>query len=94
VVVSGERDRPPRTLPTVLNVEDLCRALRVSDDTVRTLIADGALQRLAYSNHRILVARDGVFRFLDAQTMRPDDAPPWRSWRDQPANAADTGNPS
>jgi excisionase family DNA binding protein len=74
--VSGDRDRPLRTLPTVLNVGELCQALRVSDDTVRALVAAGRLRRLTYSSHSILVARDEVWRFLRENTLTPPADPP------------------
>ena len=75
VAMSGERDRPLRTLPTVLNVLELCQALRIGEDAVRELVAAGRLRRLAYSQHSILVARDEVWRFLRDETIAPPAAP-------------------
>jgi len=71
--MSGESDRPMVSLPSVLNVGDLCRALRVSEDKVRDLVAAGELHRLAYSPGKILVARGEVWRFLRDETI---DLPP------------------
>ena len=73
--MSGERDRPLRTLPTVLNVSELCQALRVGDDVVRSLVAAGRLRRLAYSRN-ILVSRDEVWRFLREATVEPPATAP------------------
>jgi hypothetical protein len=73
--MSGERDRPLRTLPTVLNVGELCQALRVGEDVVRQLVATGRLRRLTYTQHSILVSRDEVFRFLRENTVEPPVEP-------------------
>ena len=73
--MSGERDRPLRTLPTVLNVGELCQALRVGEVVVRSLVAAGRLRRLSYSQHSILVARDEVWRFLRDETIEPPATP-------------------
>ena len=71
IAMSGERERPLVVLPTVLTVPELCQALRVSEDTVRALVAAGELQRLAYSQHAILVSRSEVLGFLKRQTGAP-----------------------
>ena len=70
--MSGERDQPLQALPTVLTVTDLCRALRVGEDTVRNLVSTGQLHRLAYSSRAILVSRREVFDFLERQTGEAD----------------------
>jgi hypothetical protein len=85
---SRDVNRPLYRLPRVLDTDDLCRALRVSAPTVRTLIASQQLRRLGYSKSRILVSREEVDRFLERQTVKPPvtqdlthgdtPAPPWR----------------
>ena len=56
------------TLPTVLDVDDLCAVLRVGEHSVRALVDSGALRRLSYSKRAILVSRGEVLRFLEEQT--------------------------
>ena len=75
IAMSGERERPLVVLPTVLNVPELCQALRVAEDTVRKLVAAGELRRLDYSHHAILVSRSEVLSFLKRQTGAPYRTP-------------------
>jgi hypothetical protein len=74
-VSAGEYRKPLYRLPTVLGVDDLSRALRVGDDTVRELVAAGRLRRLAYSSRSILVACEEVKRFLRDETIGPPAEP-------------------
>lgn len=91
---AGKYRKPLYRLPTVLGVDDLSRALRVGDDTVRDLVAAGRLRRLAYSSRSILVACDEVWRFLRDETVEPPAEPIAEPPADQGSEATEPPRPA